>query len=269
MQFAQRLLSTRGGTIALSIMAAVLAAVILVTYLNRYRDSVKQSGVPISVLVANGLIEKGTSGQVIATEELYKSIKMPKGEVTEGAITDPDTLKGSVATADVFPGEQLTRAKFSTSESGSLSNEITGDQRVMTLPFDAAHGMIGQIEPGDRIDVYAGFNVRRLGPDGRPEPGVSERPVLKLITSEVQVIDAPQAGSGGGITGGGSKARLTVRASDEDMAKMAFTSDNGILWAVLRPRANASATSPNIVTIETVLFGIPPVAVERSLGGRR
>jgi hypothetical protein len=50
MQFAQRLLSTRGGTIALSIMAAVLAAVILVTYLNRYRDSVKQSGVPVTVV---------------------------------------------------------------------------------------------------------------------------------------------------------------------------------------------------------------------------
>jgi Flp pilus assembly protein CpaB len=266
MQFAQRLLSTRGGTIALSIMAAVLAAVILVTYLNRYRDSVKQSGIPVTVLVANGLIEKGTSGQVIANEDLYKTTTMPKGEVVDGAITDPDTLKGSVATADVFPGEQLTRAKFTTSESGSLANEITGDQRVMTLPFDAAHGMIGQIQAGDHIDVYAGFNVRRLGPDGRPEPGVAERPVLKLITSEVQVIDVPQTGSGGI---GANKARLTVRASYEDMANMAFTSDNGILWAVLRPRANASATSPNIVSVETVLFGIPPVAVERSLGGRR
>jgi hypothetical protein len=53
------------------------------------------------------------------------------------------------------------------------------------------------------------------------------------------------------------------------MAKMAFTADNGVLWAVLRPRANAAVTSPNIVTIETVLFGIPPVAVERSLGAKR
>jgi Flp pilus assembly protein CpaB len=266
MQFAQRLLSTRGGTIALSIAAAVLAAIILVTYLNRYRASVKQSGLPVSVLVANGVIEKGTSGEVIANEDLYRITSMPKGDASEGAITDPDALKGSVAAADVFPGEQLTRAKFSTSEAGSLSNRITGDQRVMTLPFDAAHGMIGQVQVGDRIDVYAGFNVRRLGPDGRPEPGVAERPVLKLITSEVQVIDVPQSGSG---SLGGNKARLTVRASDEDMAKMAFTADNGVLWAVLRPRANAAVTSPNIVTIETVLFGIPPVAVERSLGAKR
>ena len=51
-------------------------------------------------------------------------------------------------------------------------------------------------------------------------------------------------------------------------AKLAFASDNGILWAVLRPRANAAPTSPDIVTLETVLFGVPPAAVVRSLGGR-
>jgi Flp pilus assembly protein CpaB len=266
MQYAQRLLSTRGGTIAVSILAAVLAAVILVTYLHRYRSSVRESGVPVTVLVANGLIEKGTSGEVIANEELYRVTTMPKGEVSEGAITDPDALKGSIAKADVFPGEELTTAKFTTSEAGSWANKITADQRIMTLPFDASHGMIGQIEAGDRIDVYAGFNVRRLGPDGRPEPGVTERPVLKLITSDVQVLEVPQAGSGGI---GGSKARLTIRASDQDVAKMAFTADNGILWAVLRPRANAAPTSPDIVSVETVLFGIPPVQVERSLGGKR
>ena len=50
---------------------------------------------------------------------------------------------------------------------------------------------------------------------------------------------------------------------------MAFTGDNGILWVILRPRANATPTSPNIVSVETVLFGIPPVTVEKSLGVRR
>jgi Flp pilus assembly protein CpaB len=263
MQFAQRLLSTRGGTIVVSILAAVLAAIILVAYLQRYRSSVRSSGVPVTVLVANGLIEKGTSGQVIANEELYKLSSVPKGEASQGAITDPDALKGKVATADVFPGEQLTAAKFSADEAGSLSNEITGDQRVVTLPFDAAHGLIGKVQAGDHIDIYAGFNVRKLGPDGRPVPGVSERAVLKLIVPDVVVLAVPDSGSSTG------KARLTIRASDQDAANLAFTADEGILWAILRPRANASPTSPNIVSVETVLFGIPPVTVEKSLGVRR
>jgi Flp pilus assembly protein CpaB len=266
MQYAQRILSTRGGTIAVSILAAVLAAVILVTYLHRYRSSVSQAGVPVGVLVANGLIEKGTSGEVIAGQELYRVSNVAKGDVADGAITDPHALKGTVATADVFPGEQLTTAKFSKSDSGTLANKITGDERVITLPFDSAHGMLGQVQAGDHIDVYAGFNVRRLGPDGRPEPGVAERAVLKLITTDIVVLGVPESGGGGT---GGNKAKLTIRASDQDAADMAFTADNGILWAVLRPRANAAPTSPDIVTVETVLFGIPPVAVEKSLGGRR
>jgi Flp pilus assembly protein CpaB len=267
MQFAQRLLSTRGGTIALSLMAAVLAAVILVAYLHRYRESVKESGVPVTILTAKSLIEKGTSGEVIATQDLYQVSTTPKGEVSNGAITDPDTLKGRVATADIYPGEQLTAAKLSTGATSSLANRITADQRAVTLPIDSAHGLIGQVTGGDHVDLYGGFNVRRLRADGTPEPGAAERPVLKLIEEDVLVLDVPEPGSGG--VAAGTKAQMTVRVSDEAAAKMAFTADNGILWAVLRPRANASPSSPDIVSLETVLFGVPPVAVIRSLGGRR
>ena len=89
MQFAQRLLSTRGGTIVLSAMAAVLAGVILLTYLHRYRESVKESGVAVTVLTAKSLIDKGTSGDIIASEGLYDVTSQPKSEVADGAITDP------------------------------------------------------------------------------------------------------------------------------------------------------------------------------------
>jgi Flp pilus assembly protein CpaB len=267
MQFAQRLLSTRGGTIALSLMAAVLAAAILIAYLHRYRASVRDAGVPVTILTAKSLIEKGTSGEVIATQDLYTVSSTPKGEVSDGAITDPDTLKGRVATADIYPGEQLTAAKLSSGASASLANRITADQRAVTLPIEVAHGMIGQIEAGDHIDLYGGFNVRPITRSGTPTAGIGDRPVIKLIEENVLVLDAPEPGSRG-LTGGGGKSKMTVRVSDEAAAKLAFTADNGVLWAMLRPRANATATSPDIVSVETVLFGVPPVTVLRSLGGR-
>jgi Flp pilus assembly protein CpaB len=263
MQFAQRLLSTRGGTIALSVMAGILAAAILVTYLHRYRASVRDAGVPVTILTAKSLIEKGTSGEVIATEALYQVSSTPKGQVANGAITDPSTLKGRVAVADIYPGEQLTAAKLSTGASSSLANELTADQRAVTLPIDAAHGMIGKISDGDHVDIYGGFNVRPIRRDGTPVAGGVDRPVVKLLEEDVLVLDVPAPGSK--ETG---KAQMTVRVSDQAAAKLAFASDNGILWAVLRPRANAAPTSPDIVTLETVLFGVPPAAVVRSLGGR-
>jgi Flp pilus assembly protein CpaB len=264
MQFAQRLLSTRGGTIALSVMAGILAAAILLTYLHRYRDSVRDAGVPVTILTAKNLIEKGTSGEVIAAQDMYQVSSTPRGQVASGAITDPNTLKGRVAAADIFPGEQLTLAKLSTGASSSLANRITADQRAVSLPIDGAHGMIGKVSAGDHVDIYGGFNVRPLKRDGTPVQGGTDRPVIKLLEEDVLVLDVPEKG-GGGANG---KSQMTVRVSDQAAAKLAFASDNGILWAVLRPRANATATSPDIVSLETVLFGVPATAVIRSLGGR-
>ena len=48
MQMAQRMLSTRGGTIAIGLFAAVLAAVILVSYLHRYRSSLNEAAQPMT-----------------------------------------------------------------------------------------------------------------------------------------------------------------------------------------------------------------------------
>lgn len=268
MQFAQRLLSTRGGTIAVSVVAAALAAAILIAYLHRYRDSVQNSGVPVTILVAKGLIEKGTSGDLIASQDLYQVSTLPKGEVADGAITDPAALKGRVTTADVFPGEQLTTANTAEGGSDSLSNRITGAERAVTVPIGVAQGMIDQISVGDHVDIYAGFNVKKLKADGSPDPGAAERPVLKLLVSDVVVLDIPDSSSAGvGVAGG--KSQLTLEMDDNQAANAAFASDNGVLWAILRPKVNAATTSPDIVTLETVLLGVPPVAVVKSLGGQR
>lgn len=268
MQFAQRLLSTRGGTIAVSVMAAVLAAVILVAYLHRYRDSVRNSGVPVTILVAKGLIEKGTSGDIIASSDLYQVSTLPKGEVADGAITDPASLKGRVTTADIFPGEQLTAANLETGGATSMANRITGDERAVTVPIDVAHGMVGEISAGDHVDIYGGFNVKKLNADGTPDTAAAERPVLKLLVADVLVLEAPDSGSNG-IGASGGKSQLTLRMNDQQAATTAFSADNGILWAFLRPKVNADTTSPDIVSLETVLFGVPSVAVVKSLGGGR
>ena len=268
MQWAQKLLSTRGGTIALSVTAAVLAGVILLTYLHRYRESVNASGADVTVLVAKNSISKGTSGDIIAAQDLYEVMTRQKGEVQDGAITDPATLKGRVATADIFPGEQLTAAKLAVSTVTSFSDRITGDERAVNLPVDAAHGMIQQVQPGDYIDLYAGFNVQAVGKNGVVDPSSPTKPVLKLIVPDVQVLGIPSTGSSGISGGATGKTMLTLAMTDKEAADSAFAAENGVVWVTLRPRANADAPSPDMVSIETLLFGVPAVRVYKSLGGR-
>ena len=265
MQLVHKLLSTRGGTLIISGIAAVLAAVILIGYLHRYRESVNSASQPVTVLVARGLIEKGTPGAVVGTQDLFQTTTAPRDEVKEGAISDPASLRGRVAVADVYPGQQLTVADFS-AQADALGNTLSADQRAITIPVDAAHGMIGDIQAGDHVDIYAGFNVKKLKADGTPDTAAAERPVLKLLVADVLVLEAPDEGASS-IGAGGTKTQLTLRMGDQDAASTAFAADNGVLWAILRPKVNADTTSPEIISLETVLFGVPSVAVVKSLGG--
>jgi Flp pilus assembly protein CpaB len=267
-QFAQRLLATRGGTIALSALAAVLAAVVFIVYLQRYRTSLESSSAPATVLVAKSFIEEGTPGSVVGTQDLFQITETPKSELKEGAISDPDSLRGLVAAKDVFPGEQLTVADFTAISPDAVVNKISGDQRAMAVSLDSAHGNIGNIAPGDHVDVYGAFNVRRLNADGSVDPNSAERPVVKLIVEDITVLGAPAEASSGFGAGATEKSNVTLRLTDEQASHVAFATENGKVWVVLRPTAGAEPSAPDIVTLETVLFGVKPVAAVRSFGAR-
>src|SRR5689334_10788294 len=97
----QKLMSTRSGTILVGLVAAGLAAAVLVVYLVQYRNSVRHSAQPVSVLVAKQVIPKNTSGDVIGTKSLYQVTRIPAGQVVSGALTDPGALTGKVTNTTI------------------------------------------------------------------------------------------------------------------------------------------------------------------------
>src|SRR6266516_7443021 len=124
MDFAENLLSTRRGTILVGVGAAALAAILLVVYLNRYRSSVKGGNATAPVLVAKNLIQKGAPGNVIATGHLFQVASIPKKEIRNGALTDPASLRGLVATQDIYENQQLTVADFAPITPGSIQPNL-------------------------------------------------------------------------------------------------------------------------------------------------
>src|SRR5438309_6456571 len=129
-----RLLKTRQGTIVVGVAAAVLAAILLLVYLSHYRNSVKGSTEPLTVLVAKRLIPKGTSGATLATKNLFVVTTIPKSQLKLGAVSDPAVLRGTVAAADIYPRQQLTSADFIASSVGALAAQLTGSWRAVALP---------------------------------------------------------------------------------------------------------------------------------------
>lgn len=261
MEAVQRLISTKWGTLIAAAGAALAAGVILLVYLNHYRQEVKAQGTPVTVLVARESIPKGTSGSVIASKGLYTATTIREGQLKEGAISDPATLTGKVAAQEIYEGSQLTLSALSAS-GDSLAGTLTDRERIVTVPLDSAHGLVNELETGNRVDVYAGFNVVPLARNGAPIAGGQARPMLRLIVPNVPVVKIGPKKTGSGASD------VSLRVDDVKAAQIAFASDNGKLWLALRPSAGAKAVKPGIVTVETLLLGVPPIKVIRSVGGR-
>jgi Flp pilus assembly protein CpaB len=236
------LLATRQGTIFVAIGVALLAAILLIVFLKNYRSSVAAEGEPARVLVANGLIEKGSSGDLLTIERMIRTASVRADQLKAGAITDPALLRGRVALRDVLPGQQLVAAEFGPARDTVRSN-LGGKHRAINIPVDAIHGMTGGVKTGDRVDVLAGFNT---------EQGGVGRPVIKKILGDILVLRAAGAPAGEGAPAGQG---VVLRVPADSAAHVAYAADNGKLWLVLRPGVGVREAPEELVTLETVLFG--------------
>ena len=252
------LLSTRRGTVFVGLFAALVAAGALMLYLDNYRDSVGDSTRPVTVLVAKELIEKGTSGEVVARSELFRREAVPKSEARQGAVVDPGALTGTAATETIYPGQQLTREAFGKGAEG-IRSELSGYERAVSVPVNAAHGLIGQVKEGDRVDVLASFQTQREG------SGLN-RPVLRTLVQSAVVLDAPKGSSSG--TGNQSDEEVILRVTDKQAQSLAFTADHGKVWITLRPPTRAKQSSIKMVNLEALLVGLKPIKIDSQGPGR-
>jgi pilus assembly protein CpaB len=237
-EIAQNLFTTRRGTVLVGAGAAVLAGIILLVYLHSYRNSVNSANESASVLVAKSLIQKGTPGNIIGTTDLFQVASLPRKQLQIGAFTDPASLAGRVALADIYPGQQLTANYFGLAAPGTLQTQISGPDRAIAVATDAQHGMLGQISAGDHVDIFIGLNV--AGAAGN-------QPVLKLLMTDVLVLKAPL----------GSSGLLTLRAPLRQAAELAYAADNGRMWFLLRPASGAKTPNPGLISVQSLLSAKP------------
>jgi Flp pilus assembly protein CpaB len=231
-----RLLKTRQGTIVLGVAAAVLAAILLLVYLSHYRNSVKGSSEPVTVLVARSLIPKGTSGTAIATKNLFVVTTIPKGQLKPLAISDPAVLRNTFAASDIYPRQQLTQGDFTAVSVGALAAQLTGAWRAVALPsLDAAHGLSPAVQAGDHVDVYGQLNG-----------------MVGLLMADVLVLATPSqaaASSTAPVTG-----TYILRVPTAKAPRFAYMGQNGSYWLVLRPGHGASPTQAGFGTADNTLL---------------
>jgi len=219
-------MSSRSWAILVGVAAIVLAAILLVVYLDRYRARVSGENAPTPVLVAKQLIPAGTPGTLVASRTMYAPTTLPRKEVEVGAIADPQYLSGRAAAADIFPGQQFTALDFAADPNTTVKSQITGTERALSISIDAVHGSLAQVAPGDSVDIYTAITG-----------------VVKLFRPNVKVLAVPTAEGG----------TLILRVETKDAANFAFAADNTQLWFVVRPVVGAKPTARTTANAATVL----------------
>src|SRR5687768_353017 len=129
-----KLLATRRGNVLVAAGAALLAAILLLVYLNGYRTSLDTASAPTPVLVANRLIAKGTPAAVLGSQGAFELTTLAREHTKTGAVADPDLLVGRTAVRDILPGQQLTVGDFTLSTSTAVATKITGAERAISVP---------------------------------------------------------------------------------------------------------------------------------------
>lgn len=223
--------SSRGWAIALGLGAIVLATVLLIVYLDRYRSRVGGSNAPTPVLVAKQTIPAGTPGTIVTGNLMYAPTTLPKKEVEEGAIADPQFLTGRAAAVEILPGQQITAADFAASTTTTVDSQITGTQRAISVSIDNVHGSLTQLKAGDSIDLYLGLGGGQAGQ------------MYRLFRPNVKVLAVP------GPQGGA----IVLRVDTKDAADFAYAADNTQMYFVIRPAAGAKPTVRDTATAASIL----------------
>ncbi len=243
----RRVLSTRRGTLAVAGVAALLAAAVLMVFLSRYRDSVDGAAAPTPVLVATSLIQKGTSGDLIAEKRQFETVTRAAEDVKDGGVADPALLAGKVAQADIYPGQQLTASSFVAS-TGTVLPKLADDQRAIAVPIDEAHGLVGQVQTGDHVDVLASYATSNSA-TGQGQG------VVKTLLQDTLVLRAGAQPTDGSEEGNAADKSIILRVGDRDAVALAHAADNGKVWVLLRPAGGAKESDPQAATLDSILPG--------------
>ena len=196
-------MSSRGWAIALGIGAVVLAAILLVVYLDRYRARVGGENAPTPVLVAKQLIPAGTPGTLVASQvdvrADHASAEGSRGRRDRRSVVSERSRSGRGDLPRPAVHRDRTSQRPTRRRSTRRSRARSARSRSRSTTSTGALAAAGR-RLGRRLHVGR----------GRRE---ALRPNVKVLT--IPTIPGP--------TGGGN---LVLRIETGDAAKWAYAADN-------------------------------------------
>ena len=253
----------------LALGLALVATVVLVSYVRAADDRALAGVQTTSVLVVTRPVPEGTPAGELADSVRLEQV--PAKVAATGSVRDLDDLGDRVATVALQPGEQLLASRFA--DASTLLPEGTvavppGDQEISIL-LEPQRAVGGRLAAGDEIGVFISMeledsNGKRIGTTHATLHGV-------LVT---QVQGAPSQGAPGDddvtetAAGGGAPSDsllITLALPARDAERVIFGMEHGTVWLSNQPEG-ADNSGTTVITQGNV-YGDLPITQGNVYGG--
>jgi Flp pilus assembly protein CpaB len=146
---------TLSKNIIISVVLALCAAVALVLYVGDVQNQAVTNERTVAVVVALKDVPAGTTVDNAITAGALGIRTMRAADVPSFAVTNYDAIRGQVVSQPLFTGDTVTTTRIGSSNGTSPSYQVKGNQRLIRLPLYQKQGMLTDIAPHDRVDIWA------------------------------------------------------------------------------------------------------------------
>jgi Flp pilus assembly protein CpaB len=204
-----------------SIVAAVLAAVAFLSYLQNLRSRVAENGRLIKLVVAARDLE---AGEVLGPSSL-SLVDFPDRYLAPGMFTDPAAVSGGRLLHATGAGEPLLASALLPHGSSLGTESLDGGFRAYPLPASSIAFPVDGLVQGVRVDILA------VNEEGART--LLENVEVLCVLGRLAIY--PEDGEGLSSPGGSEGECILLQVTAEEACRLAAAQESGKLEVLLRP----------------------------------
>jgi pilus assembly protein CpaB len=143
-----------------AVVLAGLGSVGLVSWASSTKSSAEDQQSQTAAVIVDKHVPKGADAATILAGTHEGTVQ--RKDLAEGAITSDAQVGILVTSADLYPGEQLVKARLTT----KVDNGLPAGTVEYGVKLEAEQAVGGLVKAGDKVDVYLTFKAKdTLQPD--------------------------------------------------------------------------------------------------------
>jgi pilus assembly protein CpaB len=251
----------RSRALLISILGALVATLIVFSYLQRKENELLEFSQPVKVIVATQDIPEGTR-----LDESHIEVKdVPKKYLMPAAITKVDELLDRTTVLPILKNTQVLDTMLSTPQQGGLAARIPKGKLAFTVAVNDVTGVAGLLQPGDYVNVLltvetGEFQDNELVSQEYVTRVVLERVLLlaveKKMQREITNISSTSRQKLPGSTAGGRGLRQT-REKELKNVTLAVTVEESLKLTMGQEIGSIALALHSTWNDETVLRPVP------------